>query len=95
MLLLHGGDTLSCRAAHRLAEVFAADDPTGTLHAVWKVKEQLRALLRAGSLEDAAAAKEVLEELVEAAGRPETNRAVAGLPSTPMTPRTTACGLPR
>jgi transposase len=74
MLLLRGGDTLSCRAALRLEEVFAADDPTGTLQGVWKVKEQLRALLRAGSLEDAAAAKEVLEELVEAAGRPETNR---------------------
>ncbi|MDT0196269.1 transposase [Arthrobacter sp. AB6] len=74
MLLLRGGDTLSCRAALRLEEVFALDDPTGTLHAVWKVKEQLRALLRTGSLEDAAAAKKVLEELVKAAARPETNR---------------------
>ncbi|MFF1251243.1 ISL3 family transposase [Pseudarthrobacter sp. NPDC058329] len=74
MLLLRGGDTLSCRAARRREEVFAADDPTGTLRAVWKVKEQLRALLRTGSLEDAAAAKKVLEELVKAAARPETNR---------------------
>jgi transposase len=74
MLLLRGGDTLSCRAARKLEDVFAADDPTGTLQAVWKVKEQLRALLRTGSLEDAATAKEHLEELVEAAGRPETNR---------------------
>ncbi|WP_441401059.1 ISL3 family transposase [Arthrobacter sp. 2YAF22_2] len=74
MLLLRAGDTLSCRAALRLEGVFTADDPTGTLQAVWKVKEQLRALLRTGSLEDAAAAKEVLEKRVKEAGRPETNR---------------------
>lgn len=74
MLLLRGGDTPRCRAAHRLEEVFALDDPPGTLQAVWKVKEQLRALLRTGSLDDAAAAKKVLEELVKAAARPETNR---------------------
>jgi transposase len=74
MLLLRGGDTLSCRAARKLEDVFAADDPTGTLQAVWKVKEQLRALLRTGSLEEAATAKEHLEELVKAAARPETNR---------------------
>jgi transposase len=60
-------------AAHRLAEVFAADDPTGKLEAVWKVKEQLRLLLRTGSLADAAVAKEHLKVLVEAAARPETN----------------------
>jgi transposase len=74
MLLLRGGDTLSCRAALRLEEVFAVDDPTGTLEAVWKVKEQLRVLLRTGSLEDAEIAKAKLEELVTAAARPETNR---------------------
>ncbi|MGM7778613.1 ISL3 family transposase [Arthrobacter sp. KNU-44] len=74
MLLLRAGNTLTEKAAHRLAEVFAADDPTGTLQAVWKVKEQLRVLLRTGSLEDAATAKNELEELVKAAGRPETNR---------------------
>ncbi|MBA4103969.1 MAG: ISL3 family transposase, partial [Arthrobacter sp.] len=74
MLLLRGGDTLGCRAALRLEEVFAADDPTGTLQAVWKVKEQLRALLRTGSLGDAETAKTELEELVKAAARPETNR---------------------
>lgn len=74
MLLLRGGDRLSCRAALRLEEVFAVDDPTGTLRAVWQVKEQLRVLLRTGSLEDAVAAKTKLEELVKAAARPETNR---------------------
>lgn len=74
MLLLRGADTLSCRAALRLEEVFAADDPTGTLRAVWNVKEQLRVLLRTGSLEDASAAKNELEELVKKAARPETNR---------------------
>jgi hypothetical protein len=36
MLLLRGGDNLICRAAHRLEEVFAADDPTAILRAVWK-----------------------------------------------------------
>ena len=50
MLLLRGGDALTGKAVHRLEEVFAADDPAGTLQAVWKVKEQLRALLRTGSL---------------------------------------------
>jgi transposase len=74
MLLLRAGDTLTETAAHRLAEVFAADDPTGKLQAVWKVKEQLRALLRTDSLADAASAKENLKFLVEAAGRPESNK---------------------
>jgi transposase len=74
MLLLRAGETLTDKAAHRLAEVFATDDPTGKLQAVWKVKEQLRALLRTGSLADAAAAKDELKALVEAAGRPETNK---------------------
>lgn len=76
MLLLRGSDTLCCRAALRLEEVFALDDPTGSLQAVWKVKEQLRALLRTGSLDDAAAAKNVLEELVKAAARPENQQAL-------------------
>jgi transposase len=74
MLLLRAGDTLTDNAAHRLAGVFAADDATGKLEAVWKVKEQLRLLLRTNSLADAAAAKEELKVLVEAAGRPETNK---------------------
>jgi transposase len=74
MLLRRAGDTLSDSAAHRLAEVFAADDPTGTLKAVWKVKEQLRLLLRTSSLTDAAVAKEELHVLVQAAARPETNK---------------------
>lgn len=74
MLLLRGGDMLTRRAADRLEEVFSADDPTDTLQAVWKVKEQLMTLLRTGSFEDAAAAKAELEKLVKAAARPETNR---------------------
>jgi hypothetical protein len=41
MLLLRAGDTLTANVSHRLAEVFAADDPTGRLEAVWKVKEAL------------------------------------------------------
>jgi transposase len=74
MLLLRAGETLTPSAAHRLAEVFAADDVTGKLQAVWKVKEQLRILLRTSSLADATAAKEELKVLVEAAARPETNK---------------------
>ena len=62
------------QAALRLKNVFAVDDATGSLRAVWQVKEQLRALLRGGSLEDDAAPKTQLEELVKAAARPETNR---------------------
>ena len=54
--------------------LFDADEATGKLQAVWKVKEQLRALLRTSSLADAAAAKEELRVLVEAAGRAETTK---------------------
>jgi hypothetical protein len=74
MLLLRGGESLSERAVCRLAEVFAADDPSGTLQAVWRVREQLRVLLRSSFLDDAATAKKELEELVKEAARPETNR---------------------
>ncbi|VII96919.1 Mobile element protein [Arthrobacter sp. DR-2P] len=74
MLLLRVGGTLTGSAAHRLQEVFAADDPTGKLQAVWKIKEQLRVLLRTNSLTDAAVAKEELKVLVDAAARPETNK---------------------
>lgn len=62
--------------AHRLAGVFAADDPAGGLQAVWKVKEQLRAMLRTNSLADAAAANEELRALVMDAGRPEKQQAL-------------------
>ena len=71
---LRAGDTLTGNAPDHLVEVFAADDPTGKPQAVWKVKEQLRVLLRTRSLSDAAAAKEDLQILVEAAARPETNK---------------------
>jgi hypothetical protein len=77
-MLLGAGNTLTDKAAHRLEEVFAADDATGKLQAVWKVEEQLRLLLRMSYLADAAdAAKEKLKELVDAAGRPETNKPYA------------------
>ncbi|MFH5878428.1 ISL3 family transposase [Arthrobacter sp. NA-172] len=73
-LLLRAGETLSDRGSDRLKNVFDIDDPTGKLQAAWNVKEQLRALLRTGSLEDAAAAKNRLQELVEHAAQPETTR---------------------
>ena len=53
--------------AGKAKSVFATDDPTGSLHAAWQVKEQLRTLLNTGSLEDAGAAKNALADLVERA----------------------------
>ncbi|MCO4238787.1 transposase [Pseudarthrobacter sp. MDT3-28] len=74
MLLLKVNENPSERGQHRLAGVFAADDPTGSLQAAWHVKEQLRTLLKTGSLEATAAAKTALTDLVERAAMPETNR---------------------
>lgn len=73
-LLLRAGSTLSAAGLERLADVFLKDDPTGRLQADWEVKEQLRLLLRTGSLEDATAVREKLRVMVEAASMPETNR---------------------
>jgi transposase len=56
-VLLRAGETLSDRGSDRLSQVFDLDGPTDNLQAAWNVKEQLRALLRAGSLQDASAAK--------------------------------------
>ena len=74
MLLLRAADSLSEPARARLEKVFATDDPTGKLRAAWNVKEQVRALLRTGSLADASAAKDRLEYLVKESGQPETVR---------------------
>ena len=74
MLLLRAADSLSEPARARLETVFATDDPTGKLRAAWDVKEQVRFLLRTGSLDDAAAAKDQLEHLVKESGQPETTR---------------------
>lgn len=73
-LLLRAAETLSDRGSDRLRQVFDLDDPSGKLQAAWNIKEQLRVLLRTGSLEDAAAAKTRLQELVQQAAQPETNR---------------------
>ncbi|AIY00839.1 hypothetical protein ART_1240 [Arthrobacter sp. PAMC 25486] len=53
MLLLRASDTLSDQARAKLEKGFATDDPTRKLKAAWDVKEQVRTLLRTGSLEDA------------------------------------------
>ncbi|WP_435875192.1 ISL3 family transposase [Pseudarthrobacter oxydans] len=74
MLLLKAEGNLSERGRHRLAGVFSADDPTGSLQAAWQVKEQLRTLLNTSSLDDAGAAKNALADLVARAAMPETNR---------------------
>ncbi|WP_279325098.1 transposase [Arthrobacter glacialis] len=72
MLLLRVGDSLSDQAKARLEKVFATDDPTGKLKAAWEVKEQVRVLLRTGSLEDAEPAQEHVEDLVRESKQPET-----------------------
>ncbi|WP_449372217.1 ISL3 family transposase [Arthrobacter psychrolactophilus] len=74
MLLLRAGDSLSDNARARMENVFATDDPTGKLKAAWDVKEQVRVLLRTGSLEEAELAKKRLEELVQESKQPETTR---------------------
>ena len=75
MLLLKAEGNLSERGRHRLAGVFSADDPTGSLQAAWQVKEQLRTLLNTSSLDDAGAAKNALADLVTRAAMPETSEA--------------------
>ena len=73
-LLLRGADSLSERGWARLNRVFHHDDPTGELGAAWGVKEHVRMLLRAGSLEAAFEAKMRLGMAVLAADMPETTR---------------------
>ena len=74
LLLLRAGDTLTESARARLETVFTTDDPTVKIKAAWEVKEQVRTLLRTGSLEDAELDKEGLEELVQESKQPETTR---------------------
>jgi transposase len=74
MLLLKADENLSERGRYRLAGVFRADDPTGSLEAAWQVKEQLRTLLQTDSLQAAAAAKNAVADLVDRAAMPETTR---------------------
>lgn len=73
-LLLRGADSLSQRGWARLNAVFHHDDPTGELGAAWGVKERVRMLLNAGSLEEAHEAKMRLGLAVLAADMPETTR---------------------
>ncbi|SEE64152.1 hypothetical protein SAMN04489740_2014 [Arthrobacter alpinus] len=48
------------------------DDLIGKLNAAWNVQEQVRTLLRGGSLEDAEIAKEHLEYLFKGSNQLET-----------------------
>jgi len=73
-LLLRGYDTLSQRGRARLQTVFAADDPTDELSAAWGVKEQLRRLLKADSIDQARTQKMILGCYVLAADMDETLR---------------------
>ena len=74
MLLLRGYDTLSARAKARLDRVFATDDPTQELSAAWGVKEQLRRILKAGTVEQARTEKMILGCYVLAADMEEAWR---------------------
>lgn len=74
LLLLRAYDGLSAQAREKLGKVFTIDDPTGKLKDAWNGKEQVRTLLRTGSLEDAELAKHNLERLVKESNQPETTR---------------------
>jgi hypothetical protein len=80
MLHLRAVDTLTENAAHRLADVFAADDPTGTLQAVWRVKEQLGVLLRTGSVEDRRDGEERTRETGQGSRSPGNEQALPHRP---------------
>lgn len=77
LLLLRGGDTLTDSAVARLKTVFATGDPTDEIGAAWGVKEQLRMMLAASALGEAAAARNVLEYYVTVAAMTETSRLLA------------------
>ncbi len=80
-LLLRAGNTLSSRALARLKATLRADDPTDEIGAAWGIKEQLRALLASGSLEEAHEQKMRLGVWVLAADMPETDRLWATIDS--------------
>ncbi len=73
-LLLRGADTLSAAGWARLERVLRTDDPTDELGAAWGIKEQVRRLLRTGSLADAHTEKMRLGAYVLAADMPETDK---------------------
>ncbi len=78
-LLLRAGDTLSAKARARLKATLAADDPTNEIGAAWGVKERLRQLLQADTLEQAEQRRTVLNDAVARAAMPETDRLQATL----------------
>jgi transposase len=73
-LLLRGYETLSARGRAKLQTVFDLDDPTDELSAAWGVKEQLRRLLKAPSVEQARHEKLIFTRHVLAADMAETWR---------------------
>jgi transposase len=73
-LLLRGYDTLSNRGKARLQTVFDLDDPTDELSAAWGVKEQLRRLVKADTIDQARHEKMILGSYVLAAAMEETWR---------------------
>lgn len=73
-LLLRGADTLSRAGWARLERVLRTDDPSDELGAAWGIKEQVRRLLRTGSLAEAHTEKMRLGAYVMAANMPETDK---------------------
>ena len=55
----------------------AADDPTNEVGAAWAVKERLRQLLQADTLEHAEQSRAILVDAVALAAMPETDRLLA------------------
>lgn len=76
-LLLRGADTLTPRAWARLQNVFLHDDPTDELSAAWAIKEQVRRLLKATTLEQAQHERMLLGYYAEIAAMTETDRLLA------------------
>jgi transposase len=76
-LLLRAGDTLSGKARARLKATLAADDPTNEIGAAWGVKERLRQLLQADTLEQAEQRRTFLVDAVARAAMPESDRLLA------------------
>ena len=73
-MLLTGAEHLSAKQWSRLRGTFAAEDPTNEDAAAWAVKEHLRRILNAPSLEKAQNARIDFELAVAAASLPEADR---------------------
>lgn len=72
-----GYDTLTPAGRQRLHDAFTSDDPVNELGTSWGIKEALRLILAATSLEKAHTAKTRFNDCAAAADTPETDRRAA------------------